>query len=114
MAGFIALQMSIMWGMFEGEERTLNAGLEGKPGCPYHNDFKRFPRRISLCVHVVIFRNFLRLVIILLCCRIMVGFLLRAPGITRDIRLLVVLIVVGVDVDVEPPGGDQLRFTFQA
>ena len=44
MAGFIALQMSKMWGMFEGgEERTLNAGLEGKPGCPYHNDFKRYP-----------------------------------------------------------------------
>ena len=43
-AGFIALQMSKMWGMFEGgEERTLNAGLEGRPGCPYHNDFKRYP-----------------------------------------------------------------------
>ena len=35
MAGFIALQMSKMWGMFEGgEERTMNAELEGKPGCP--------------------------------------------------------------------------------
>ena len=34
MAGFIALQMSKMWGMFEGgAERTLNAGLEGKPRC---------------------------------------------------------------------------------
>ena len=44
MAGFIALQMSKMWGMFEGgEERTMNAGLEGRPGCPYHNDFKRYP-----------------------------------------------------------------------
>ena len=44
MAGFIALQMSKMWGMFEGgEERTMNAGLEGKPGCPYHNDFKKYP-----------------------------------------------------------------------
>ena len=44
MAGFIALQMSKMWGMFEGgEERTMNAQLEGKPGCPYHNDFKRYP-----------------------------------------------------------------------
>ena len=44
MAGFIALQLSKMWGMFEGgEERTMNAGLEGRPGCPYHNDFKRYP-----------------------------------------------------------------------
>ena len=44
MAGFIALQMSKMWGMFEGgEERTMNARLEGRPGCPYHNDFKRYP-----------------------------------------------------------------------
>ncbi|CAJ1381250.1 unnamed protein product [Effrenium voratum] len=44
MAGFIALQMSKMWGMFEGgEERTMNAQLEGRPGCPYHNDFKRYP-----------------------------------------------------------------------
>ena len=44
MAGFIALQMSKMWGMFEGgEERTMNAGLEGRPGCPYHNNFKRYP-----------------------------------------------------------------------
>ena len=31
MAGFIALQLSKMWGMFEGgEERTMNAGLEGR------------------------------------------------------------------------------------
>ena len=44
MAGFIALQMSKMWGMFEGgEERTVNAALEGKLGCPYHNDFKKYP-----------------------------------------------------------------------
>ena len=44
MAGFIALQMSKMWGMFEGgEERTMNARLEGREGCPYHNDFKRYP-----------------------------------------------------------------------
>ena len=44
MAGFIALQMSKMWGMFEGgEERTMNAELEGRPGCPYHNDFKKYP-----------------------------------------------------------------------
>ena len=44
MAGFIALQMSKMWGMFEGgEERTMNAGLKGRPGCPYHNDFKKHP-----------------------------------------------------------------------
>ena len=38
MAGFIALQMSKMWGMFEGgEKRAINAALEGKPGCPYPN-----------------------------------------------------------------------------
>ena len=44
MAGFIALQMSKMWGMFEGgEERTMNARLEGRAGCPYRNDFKRYP-----------------------------------------------------------------------
>ena len=44
MAGFIALQMSKMWGMFEGgEARTMNAALEGKPGCPYHNDFMKYP-----------------------------------------------------------------------
>ena len=44
MAGFIALQMSRMWGMFEGgEKRTIDAALEGKLGCPYHNDFKKYP-----------------------------------------------------------------------
>ena len=44
MAGFIALQMSKMWGMFEGgEKRTIDAALEGKLGCPYHNDFKKYP-----------------------------------------------------------------------
>ena len=44
MAGFIAIQMSKMWGMFEGgEERTMNAALEGRVGCPYHNDFKKYP-----------------------------------------------------------------------
>ena len=44
MAGFIALQMSKMWGMFEGgEERTIDAALEGKLGCPYHNDFEKYP-----------------------------------------------------------------------
>ena len=44
MAGFIALQMSKMWGMFEGgEKRTIDAALEGKQGCPYHNDFKKCP-----------------------------------------------------------------------
>ena len=44
MAGFIALQMSKMWGMFEGgEKRTIDAALEGKQGCPYHNDFKKYP-----------------------------------------------------------------------
>ena len=44
MAGFIALQMSKMWGMFEGgEKRTVDAALEGKLGCPYHNDFEKYP-----------------------------------------------------------------------
>ena len=44
MAGFIALQMSKMWGMFEGgEKRTIDAALEGKQGCPYHNNFKKYP-----------------------------------------------------------------------
>ena len=44
MAGFIALQMSKMWGMFEGgEKRTVDAALEGKLGCPYHNDFAKYP-----------------------------------------------------------------------
>ena len=44
MAGFIALQMSKMWGIFEGgEKRTVDAALEGKPGCPYHNDFAKYP-----------------------------------------------------------------------
>ena len=44
MAGFIALQMSKMWGMFEGgEKRTIDAALEGKLGCPYHNDFEKYP-----------------------------------------------------------------------
>ena len=44
MAGFIALQMSKMWGMFEGgEKRTIDAALEGKLGCPYHNDFEKCP-----------------------------------------------------------------------
>ena len=48
MAGFIALQMSKMWGMFEGgEERTMNAELEGRIGCPYHNDFKKYPNIID-------------------------------------------------------------------
>ena len=39
---------------------------------------------------------------------------LLVSGITRDVGPLVVLIVVGTDVDVESPGGDQLRSTFQA
>ena len=39
MAGFIALQMSRMWGMFEaGEKRTIHAALKGNLACPYHND----------------------------------------------------------------------------
>ena len=43
MAGFIALQMSKMWGMFEGgEKRTIDAALEGKHACPYHNDFGKY------------------------------------------------------------------------
>ena len=44
MAGFIALQMSRLWGMFEaGEKRTIDAALEGAPACPYHNDLGRCP-----------------------------------------------------------------------
>ena len=44
MAGFTALQMSKMWGMFEGgEKRTIDAALEGKHACPYHNDFGKYP-----------------------------------------------------------------------
>ena len=43
MAGSIALQMSKMWGMFEGGEKgTIDAALEGKHACPYHNDFVLF------------------------------------------------------------------------
>ena len=30
--------------MFEGgEKRTIDAALEGKLGCPYHNDFEKYP-----------------------------------------------------------------------
>ena len=44
MAGFIALQMSKMWGMFEGgEKRTIEAAVEGTISCPYHNDFGKYP-----------------------------------------------------------------------
>ena len=44
MAGFIALQMSRMWGMFEaGEKRTVEAAIEGTQSCPYHNDFGKYP-----------------------------------------------------------------------
>ena len=44
MAGFIALQMSKMWGMFEGgEKRTIEAALEGTRSCPYHNDLGKYP-----------------------------------------------------------------------
>ena len=44
MAGFIALQMSRLWGMFEaGEKRANDAALEGIAACPYHNDLGRYP-----------------------------------------------------------------------
>ena len=44
MAGFIALQMSRLWGMFEaGEKRTIDAALKGAIACPYHNDLGRYP-----------------------------------------------------------------------
>ena len=44
MAGFIALQMSSMWGMFEaGDKRRTDAALRGAPACPYHNDLARYP-----------------------------------------------------------------------
>ena len=44
MAGFIALQMSRLWAMFEaGEKRAIDAALEGIPACPYHNDLGRYP-----------------------------------------------------------------------
>ena len=44
MAGFIALQMSRLWGMFEaGEKRANDAALEGIALCPYHNDLGRYP-----------------------------------------------------------------------
>ena len=44
MAGFIALQMSRMWGMFEaGDKRAIDAPLRGAPACPYHNDLARYP-----------------------------------------------------------------------
>ena len=44
MAGFIALQMSRMWGMFEaGDKRTIDAAVRGAPACPYHNDLARYP-----------------------------------------------------------------------
>ena len=39
MAGFIALQMSRMWGMFEaGDKRAIDAAIGGTLACPYHND----------------------------------------------------------------------------
>ena len=44
MAGFIALQMSRMWGMFEaGDKRRIDAALRGTLACPYHNDLSRYP-----------------------------------------------------------------------
>ena len=49
MAGFIALQMSRMWGIFEaGEKRTIDAALRGAPACPYHNDLARYPNITDL------------------------------------------------------------------
>ena len=44
MAGFIALQMSRLWAMFEaGEKRAIDAALEAIPVRPYHNDLGRYP-----------------------------------------------------------------------
>ena len=44
MAGFIALQMSRLWGMFEaGEKRANDAALEGIASCPYHNNLGHYP-----------------------------------------------------------------------
>ena len=40
MAGFIARQMSRLWGMFEAGDK---AALRGAPACPYHNDLARYP-----------------------------------------------------------------------
>ena len=49
MAGFIALQMSKMWGMFEGgEKRTIDAAIEGTISCPYHNDFGKCPNMTEI------------------------------------------------------------------
>ena len=44
MAGFIALQMSRLWGMFAaGKKRTTDVALKGALACPYHNDLGRYP-----------------------------------------------------------------------
>ena len=44
MAGFIALQMSRLWGVFEaGEKRAIDAALKGALACPYYNDLGRYP-----------------------------------------------------------------------
>ena len=49
MEGFIALQMSKMWGMFKGgEKRTIDAALEGTISCPYHNDFGKYPNMTEI------------------------------------------------------------------
>ena len=54
MAGFIALQMSRMWGMFEaGDKRTIDAALKGAPACAYHNDWARYPTSLRLIVLVL-------------------------------------------------------------
>ena len=44
MAGFIALQMSRMWGMFEAGEKRIR----GARACPYHNDLARYPNVTEL------------------------------------------------------------------
>ena len=58
MAGFIALQMSRMWGMFEaGDKRTIDAALKGASAsaCPYHNDLARYPNVTVLdCAGIVL------------------------------------------------------------
>ena len=49
MAGFIALQMSRMWGMFEaGEKRAMDAAIRGAQACPYHNNLARYPNVTEL------------------------------------------------------------------
>ena len=44
MAGFIALQMSRLWGMFKaGEKKANDAALEGIASCPYRSNLGHYP-----------------------------------------------------------------------